>query len=300
MRKQLNTVGLALFAVLAFLAVLPLFHIIIDVYTKGISAIVELGGLSFLFDIPPTPYDNKGGVGPLLVGTLYMTFLGAVLGVLLGFPLGVYIGEFRKEFFANFSRGGVNILVEFPTITVGLFVYALFSISLVDINPMLEGISNALASVAGGWVKHFIGGLSQFNAYAGALALAIIMIPYVALFTASAYASIEQNTREAAYAIAGREYRAVFIVLRKAVSRAVLAAVLLGTAKIAGETAPLLFTAFGNVYYAPFTEATGAIPLWIWYAAQTPYEVQIASAYGAAAVLLTIVLAIFFAARLRQ
>ncbi|MFN7106227.1 MAG: PstA family ABC transporter permease [Pyrobaculum sp.] len=297
MRRLLNSIGLTLFAVLAVLAVLPLFLIIIDVYSKGIPAIAQLGGWKFLFDIPPTPYDKHGGIGPLLVGTLYMTLLGAIMGVLLGFPLGVYIGEFRKELFANISRGGVNILVEFPTITVGLFVYAIFSISLVDINPYLEELSGMLAGLLGNWVTYFVGGLSQFNAYAGALALAIIMVPYVALFTASAYATIEQNTREAAYAIAGREYKAVFIVLRKAVSRAVLTAVLLGTAKIAGETAPLLFTAFGNIYYAPFTQATGAIPQWIWYAAQTPYDVQIASAYGAAVVLLTVVLAIFIAAR---
>ncbi|MFN3804549.1 MAG: PstA family ABC transporter permease [Pyrobaculum sp.] len=300
MRRALNTAGLALFAILAFLAVLPLFLIIIDVYTKGISAILRLGGLNFLFDIPPSPDAERGGVGPLLVGTLYMTLLGAIVGILLGFPLGVYIGEFRKEYFANISRGGVNILVEFPTITVGLFVYALFSLSLVDINPILENMANVLSGAVGDWVKYFVGGLSQFNAYAGALALAIIMVPYVALFTASAYATIDQNTREAAYAIAGREYKAVFIVLRKAVSRAVLVAVLLGTAKIAGETAPLLFTAYGNYFYSPFTQATGAIPHWIWYAAQTPYDVQIASAYGAAAVLLTIVLAIFLAARSRR
>jgi phosphate transport system permease protein len=125
------------------------------------------------------------------------------------------------------------------------------------------------------------------------------MIPYVALITASAYASIEQPLREAAYATGGREFNALFVVLRKAVSRAVLTAALLGTAKIAGETAPLLFTAFGNFYYAPFTGPTAAVPLWIWYAAQTPYEVQIDSAYGAAAVLLTIILTIFIIARIR-
>jgi len=217
----------------------------------------------------------------------------------VGFPLGVYIGEMRREKFANVARAGVNVLVEFPTIVVGLFVYAVMSLAKEDLNLyLLDPLSRSISPV-GGWITQFIGPLDGFNAYAGAAALSIIMIPYVALITASAYASIEQPLREAAYATAGREFNALFVVLRKAVSRAVLTAALLGTAKIAGETAPLLFTAFGNFYYGPFTGPTAAVPLWIWYAAQTPYEVQIASAYGAAAVLLTIILTIFIIARIR-
>jgi phosphate transport system permease protein len=228
-----------------------------------------------------------------------MTALGALLGIAVGFPLGVYIGEMRREKFANVARAGVNVLVEFPTIVVGLFVYAVMSLAKEDLNRYLLGpLSNAISPL-GEWIPWFIGPLDGFNAYAGAAALSIIMIPYVALITASAYASIEQPLREAAYATGGREFNALFVVLRKAVSRAVVTAALLGTAKIAGETAPLLFTAFGNTYYAPFTGPTAAVSLWIWYAAQTPYEVQIASAYGAAAVLLTIILTIFIVARIR-
>lgn len=299
-RMVINWLGLGLFALLGVAAVVPLFFIIGDVYIKGIDAINSLGGLRhFLIELPPTPYDESGGIGPMLVGTLYMTALGALLGIAVGFPLGVYIGEMRKEKFANVARAGINVLVEFPTIVVGLFVYAVMSLAKEDLNRYLLGpLSNALSPL-GEWITWFIGPLDGFNAYAGAAALALIMIPYVALITASAYASIEQPLREAAYATAGREFNALFVVLRKAVSRAVLTAALLGTAKIAGETAPLLFTALGNLYYAPFTGPTAAVPLWVWYAAQTPYEVQIASAYGAAAVLLTIILIIFIVARIR-
>jgi phosphate transport system permease protein len=299
-RRLINWLGLGLFAFLGVVAVVPLFFIIGDVYIKGIDAINRLGGLwHFLTGLPPTPFDESGGIGPMLVGTFYMTALGALLGIAVGFPLGVYIGEMRKEKFANVARAGVNVLVEFPTIVIGLFVYAVMSLAKEDLNRYLLGpLSNAISPL-GEWISWFIGPLDGFNAYAGAVALTLIMIPYVALITASAYASVEQPLREAAYATAGREFNALFIVLRKAVSRAVLTAALLGTAKIAGETAPLLFTAFGNFYYAPFTGPTGAVPLWVWYAAQTPYEVQIISAYGAAAVLLTIILTIFIIARIR-
>ncbi len=299
-RRVINWLGLGLFAFLGVAAVVPLFFIIGDVYIKGIDAINSLGGLwHFLTELPPTPFDESGGIGPMLVGTLYMTALGALLGIAVGFPLGVYIGEMRRDKFANVARAGVNVLVEFPTIVIGLFVYAVMSLTKEDLNRYLLGpLSNAISPL-GEWIPWFIGPLDGFNAYAGAVALTLIMIPYVALITASAYASIEQPLREAAYATGGREFNALFVVLRKAVSRAVLTAALLGTAKIAGETAPLLFTAFGNFYYAPFTGPTGAVPLWIWYAAQTPYEVQIVSAYGAAAVLLTIILTIFIIARIR-
>jgi len=299
-RRVINWLGLGLFAFLGVAAVVPLFFIIGDVYIKGIDAINSLGGLwVFLTELPPTPFDESGGIGPMLVGTLYMTALGALLGIAVGFPLGVYIGEMRREKFANVARAGVNVLVEFPTIVIGLFVYAVMSLAKEDLNRYLLGPLSSAISPLGEWVPWFIGPLDGFNAYAGAVALTLIMIPYVALITASAYASVEQPLREAAYATAGREFNALFVVLRKAVSRAVLTAALLGTAKIAGETAPLLFTAFGNFYYAPFTGPTGAVPLWVWYAAQTPYDVQIVSAYGAAAVLLTIILTIFIIARIR-
>ncbi|AAL63459.1 PstA family ABC transporter permease [Pyrobaculum aerophilum] len=300
--RQINSIiGMIALFILGIVAVIPLFSIIFDVFTRGFSAVAKLGGLpEFLTALPPSPFDEKGGIGPLLAGTLFMTFLGALAGFAIGFPLGVYIGERGKEWFSKVARAGVNVLVEFPTITIGLFVYAFVSLIIEDLNNyILSPLSDILKSRLGEWIGQFIGPLSGFNAYSGAAALAIIMIPYVALITASAYSSIEQPIREAAYDIGGREFNAIFIVMRKAVSRAIITAALLGTAKIAGETAPLLFTAFGNYYYAPFTEPTGAIPLWVWYAAQTPYDVQIESAYGAAAVLLLIILALFLAAKLR-
>lgn len=291
-RRIKNAIGIGAIIFLAFLAAAPVLAVVADVYIRGASAIAKLGGLlRFLTDTPPGPFADRGGVGPLVAGTLYMTALGAAAGILVGFPLGVYIGEFRRDALSSISRASTNILVEFPTISVGLFAYGVFSFVQSDLNKALALLPR------GGWLGWFIGPLDAFNAYVGAAALAIVMIPYVALFTASAYASVEQPLREAAYSISGREFKAVFTVLRKAVWRAVLTAFLLGTAKIAGETAPLLFTAFGNSYYAPFTGPTGAVSLWIYQAGQSDYPVWVASAYGAAAVLLTIVLSLFIAAK---
>jgi phosphate transport system permease protein len=301
-RKVANWAGLCLLAALGAAAVVPLFALLADVYVRGVQAIAQLGGLiHFLTAPPPSPHETTGGIGPLLAGSLFMTALGALLGIAVGLPLGVYIGEFGRERLAGIARVGVMMFVEIPTVIVGLFVYALASFVVRDLNEyVLKPLSSALSAVLGGWTLWFVGPLDMFNAYAGALALALVMVPYVALVTASAYASVGQPLREAAYSIGVREFNAIFVVLRKAVSRAVITAALLGTAKIAGETAPLLFTAFGNVNYAPLTGPTGAVTLWVYYAAQTPYEALVMSAYGASAALLTVILIVFIAARVRE
>jgi phosphate transport system permease protein len=298
-RRVKNWVGIGAIVVLSLFAVAPVLSVVVSIYAAGAAAIANLGGpATFLTAEPPDPFATSGGVGPLLAGTLYMTALGAAAGILVGFPVGIYIGEFKRDKLSHVARGAVNMLVEFPTIAMGLFVYGMFSMVRGDVNSVLAPLSRDLSSVLGGWVTWFVGPLDFYNAYIGAAALAIVMIPYVALFTASAYASIDQPLREAAYSLSGREYKAVFTVLRKVVWRAVLASFLLGTAKIAGETAPLFFTALGNHYYAPFTGPTGAVTLWIYEAAQSSYKVQVDSAYGAAAVLLTVVLALFILAKL--
>jgi len=270
------SIATAIAGVLGGVALVYIF--LAQVLYVGTAMAVKHGRLAFLWNIPPTPADETGGIGPALLGTLYMTAIGAFFGFLIGFPVGVYLGEFRRELAAKVARIGVNVLVEFPTITIGLLVYALLSLL----------------------------GIRPFSGYAGALALAIIMIPYVALFTAAAYASIPQAVKEAAYAVTGSLYKSLFIVMRKVAARAILAAFLLGTAKIAGETAPLLFTAFGNDYYTSeifgvdLGQPTSSLTLLIYYMAQTPYTVQNEVAWGAAAVLLWIILAIFAVARLAQ
>ncbi|MEL9990548.1 MAG: ABC transporter permease subunit [Thermoproteus sp.] len=293
-RRVASAMGVAALAALGVLAAVPLLYVIVDIYVKGLPVVLS-GGLKFLFGLPPTPLGDSGGIGPFLVGTLYMTALGALLGFAMGFPIGVYAGFYARERLASASRAFTNVLVEFPTIAVGLFVYMLFSYSVSDLNKLLAPLA------AAPWpLSQFVGQLQVFNAYSGAFALALVMTPYVAAYTASAYASIERELKEAAFSVGGSEANAVLIVLRKAVSRAVLAAALIGTAKIAGETAPLLFTAFGNTFYAPFTGPTGAVSLWIYAAAQQPFQNVRDSAYGAAAVLLTIVLALFILARTRR
>ncbi|ACB39314.1 phosphate ABC transporter permease [Pyrobaculum neutrophilum] len=288
MRRAVNAAGLALFAALGLLSLAPLALVVGDVLYRGLAAMWKLGP-GFLTALPPTPLDESGGVGPALAGTLYMTALGALAGFLLGFPIGVYIGEYRWELAARLARVGVNVLVEFPTITIGLFVYSLSGL----LTPALRALPRPPPPL-----DLFVGPPSVFNAYAGAAALALIMTPYVALFTASAYASVAAGLREAVYSIAGDERRALFVAMRKVLSRVITAAALLGTAKIAGETAPLLFTAGYSNYYGPFTRETASIPVLIYRSALAPYPIYHEVAYAAAALLLLLVLAAYALAQL--
>jgi len=277
-RAVRNALSMATAAAGIFGGVALVYIVLGQVLYTGTAMAAKHGGLAFLWEAPPAPTSETGGIGPALLGTLYMTAIAAFFGFLLGFPIGVYLGEFRRDLAAKVARIGVNVLVEFPTITIGLLVYALLSLL----------------------------GIRPFSGYAGALALTIIMIPYVSLFTAAAYASMPPAIREAAYAVTGSLYKTLFVVMRKAAARAILTAFLLGTAKIAGETAPLLFTAFGNYDYTSkilgvdLSQPTGAVTLLIYNFAESPFTVQNEVAWGAAAVLLWIILAIFAAARLAQ
>ncbi|ABL87438.1 phosphate ABC transporter membrane protein 2, PhoT family [Pyrobaculum islandicum DSM 4184] len=276
MRRAVNAAGLALFAALGLLSLAPLALVVGDVLYRGLAAMWKLGP-GFLTALPPTPLDESGGVGPALVGFF------------LGFPLGVYIGEYRWELAARLARVGVNVLVEFPTITIGLFVYSLSGL----LTPALRALPRPPPPF-----DLFVGPPSVFNAYAGAAALALIMTPYVALFTASAYASVAAGLREAVYSISGGERKALFVAMRKVLSRVITAAALLGTAKIAGETAPLLFTAGYSNYYGPFTRETASIPVLIYRSALAPYPIYHEVAYAAAALLLLLVLATYALAQL--
>ncbi|MGC9117807.1 MAG: PstA family ABC transporter permease [Thermoproteus sp.] len=294
LRRLISVVVLLLISALALASIAPLFLITRDILASGVEAIARIGP-AFFTALPPSPNDATGGVGPALVGTLFMSALASLLGFAVGFPVGVYIGEYRHELAAKIARINVNVLVEFPTITIGLYVYAISE----SVAPSLDRSLSPFLQWASGVpvLGYFLGPISVFNAYAGAAALTLIMVPYVALFTASAYSSAERNLREAAYAIAGDERKALFVVMRKALGRSVLTAFLLGSAKVAGETAPLLFTSAFNDFYGPFTQYTASIPVLIYRFATTPFPIYKEVAYGAAAVLLLIVFALFISAR---
>jgi len=257
-------------AFLSFLTILPLFHILYSVTIKGLPVLLE-GGIEFLTGTLAPPGQGLGGIGPAIVGTFILTFLASLIGLPIAILAGIYAAEYPNSLIGRMTRTLLLIMMEFPTILVGLFAMAIVVI------PM-----------------------GSYSAIAGALALAIVMMPYVAVYTEEALRSIPSTYKEAAFSLGLTRFKVVFRILVSMARKGILTGVLIGMAKVAGETAPLLFTAGGStrIYFAGLDQPIGAIPLLIYSLVQQPYENYHQIAWGAAFVLLLIFLAIFLPIRL--
>jgi phosphate transport system permease protein len=253
-----------------FLTILPLFHIILSVTVKGLPVLIE-GGLEFITGTLAAPGDGLGGIGPAIVGTFTLTFLASLMGLPIAILTGIYAAEYPNSVVGRFTRSLLMVMMEFPTILVGLFVMQVLVI------PM-----------------------GSYSALAGAFALAIVMMPYVAVYTEEALREIPYTYREAAFSLGLTRFKVVFRILAGMAKKGILTGVLIGMAKVAGETAPLLFTAGGSnrIYFAGVDKPVGAIPLLIYNLVQQPYENYHEIAWGAAFLLLVIFLAIFLPIRL--
>jgi phosphate transport system permease protein len=257
-------------AILAILTILPLFHIIFSVTAKGLPVLMK-GGLEFLTGTLAPPGDGLGGIAPAIVGTFVLTFLASLLGLPIAILTGIYAAEYPNSLLGRATKTLLMVMMEFPTILVGLFVMQILVI------PM-----------------------GSYSALAVALALAVVMMPYVAVYTEEALRGIPPTYREAAFSLGLTRFKVVFRVLVGMARKGILTGVLIGVAKVAGETAPLLFTAGGSsrIYFAGLDKPIGAIPLLIYNLVQQPYENYHEIAWGAAFLLMLIFLAIFLPIRL--
>ena len=257
-------------ATMTALTVLPLFHIIYSVAVEGLPVLLR-GGLEFLSGTLAPPGDGLGGIGPAILGTFILTALASLIGLPIAVMTGVYAAEYPESILGRLTRTLLTIMMEFPTILVGLFVMQILVI------PM-----------------------GSYSAIAGALALAIVMMPYVAVYTEEAFRNIPFTYREAAFGLGLTRFKVVFRVLAGMAKKGIVTGMLIGMAKVAGETAPLLFTAGGanRIYFAGVDKPVGAIPLLIYNLVQQPYENYHEIAWGSSLVLLLIFLAIFLPLRL--
>ncbi len=251
------------------LVVLPLFHILFCVFTNGLPVLIR-GGIKFLTGVLPAPGNGLGGIGPAIVGTLVLTVLATLMGLPIAVLTGIFSAEYPNSLIGRATRTLLLIMMEFPTILVGLFVMNLLVIP-----------------------------LGSYSALAGALALAIVMMPYVAVYTEQALRDVPSRYREGAFAL-GLRRRTVVRILMSMARKGVVTGILIGIAKVAGETAPLLFTAGGSytVYFQGINRPIGAVPLLIYQLVQQPYQNYHEIAWGASLVLMLIFLAIFLPIRL--
>lgn len=264
-RELKDKIFLAGTIILSISAVLPVFHVLLSVLWNGFM-VLWTAGLGFLTEVPPPPKDGLGGIAPSLVGTLML----AIMSSLLGIPLSIFAAILAVEFPDNPLAKGVRVLskalLEIPSVVVGMLVYAILVI------PM-----------------------GRFSMLAGSLALAIMMIPYVTTYVEQALEGVPFMYREAAFSLGFTRPMVVFRVIMGIARRGILTGVLIGFAKVLGETAPLLFTIGRDRYNLPLSPLNygDSISLLIFDYVQTPYANMHQVAWGAAAVLTLMFLTIF-------
>ena len=217
-----------------------LFWILIETVRLGI------GGLSFatLTEMTPPP-NEEGGLANAIYGSALMVGLATLVGTPIGVMAGIYLAEFDKSgWLANVTRFVNDILLSAPSIVIGLFVYA------IAVNPF-----------------------KTFSAAAGVLALALIVIPVVIRTTENMLQLVPAGLREAAYALGAPKWKVIISITLKAARAGVITGVLLAVARIAGETAPLLFTALSNQFWtSSLGQPMASLPVTIFKFAMSPYE----------------------------
>jgi phosphate transport system permease protein len=257
--------GLAMAAAIA--CVVPLAAIVIFVTLKGIAA-VNLD----LLTKPPKALGVGGGAAAAILGTIQLVALATLMAVPAGILAGVYVNEFSNRRSARVIRFTADVLVGVPSILVGIFVFTILVLP-----------------------------FKQYNAFAGSVALAVIMIPVIMRTTEEILKIVPGNLREASLALGIPMWRTVLSVVVPTGLAGILTGVMLAVARAAGETAPLLFTALGSrlINVGNFSEPMDALPLFIYNNARQPYEKLNEQAWGAAFLLLVFVLAINILVRFR-
>ncbi len=248
------------------LALVPLAFILFFVISQGVQSL----SLDFFTHDPVPVGESGGGMANAIVGTLILTGLAATMAVPIGILSGVYLSEYRGSRFASAVRFAADTLNGVPSIVVGVFAYA------VVVLP-----------------------LRHFSALAGGFALGVMMIPIIARTTEELLLLVPNALREGALALGATRARAVFSVIVPAALPGIITGVVLALARIAGETAPLLFTSFNNRFFTTsLTQPISSITVQVFTYAISPYEDWHRQAWAGALVLVTIVLICSMAARI--
>ncbi len=244
-----------------------LFWILYVVIIRGIGAL----NLSFFTHLPTPPGMGGGGLANAIAGTLALTAGATVIAVPLGLLAGVYLAEFSEESKAgDYSRFSANVLMGMPSIIVGIFAYTLVVVP-----------------------------LGHFSGYAGALALAILMLPVITRTTEDMLRLVPNTLRESALALGAPRWKVTLAIVFRAAKGGLITGILLAVARVSGETAPLLFTALNSPYwFHSLGEPTPNLTVTIFNYAMSPYPDWQQKAWGASllitlGVLLTTVLTRF-------
>jgi len=265
-RKVVNYVMFSLTGICALITVSVLFFILGYLVWHGGSSL----SWAFLTHLPTPVGESGGGMGNAIVGSAKLLLLASAFGIPIGFLGGVYLAEFGGQTFSFVVRYTADLLNGVPSIVVGIFAYT------VVVLPM----------------KHF-------STFAGSLALAVMMIPIAVRSTEEALRTVPLMLREGALALGASKWRTIVSVVVPAARKGIVTGIILDIARVAGETAPLLFTALSNRFWSPgWNQPTASLPVMVYNYAISPYEDWHRQAWAAGLVLLTLVLVANVVARL--
>ncbi len=257
-RKSLNATMLSLTGLCALITVSALFFILGYLVWNGGKDL----SWNFFTKLPVPVGETGGGMANAILGSLKLLVLATLFGVPIGLLGGVYLAEFGGRTVPFVVRYTADLLNGVPSIVIGIFAYALV------VMPM-----------------------HHFSTLAGGFALGIMVIPTVIRNTESFLRDVPRSLREGSFAMGANKWKMIATVVLPAASRGILTGVLLALARVAGETAPLIFTAFGNRFWSPgWNQPTSSLPVVIYTYATGPYEDWHQQAWAAGLVLLGLVL----------
>jgi phosphate transport system permease protein len=257
-RKMLSSAFVGFCALSVLVALVPLALILFFVVSQGLQAI----NWAFFTEMPKPVGEPGGGMANAIVGTLILSGVGSLLAVPIGVLSGIYMSEYAGTRIASLIRFAADTLNGVPSIVIGVFVY---------------GIA--------------VAPFHQYSAMAGAVALGVMMIPIIARTTEELLLLVPDTMREGALALGATRARAVFSVVLPAALPGIITGVVLALARIAGETAPLLFTALNNRFFSTsLTQPIASLTVQVYNYASSPYEDWHRQAWAGALVLVTIVL----------
>ena len=241
-------------------AIVPLGSILLEVIKNGAAAI----SIEFLTQVPGSIGTGDGGIGPAIQGTLIIIGMASLIGVPIGVLSGVFLSEFGDNRLAKSIRFFNDVFMEFPSIVLGIFAFLVIVLV-----------------------------LGHFSVWAGAFALSLIMFPIVARTTEESLKMVPMTYREAGMALGLKRWVVIMRIVLSAAKSGLVTGVLLSVSRIGGETAPLIMTILGSSqFFSDFDTPMDALPLRIWRLSLLPYDSAQLQGWGAALVLILIILAV--------
>jgi len=265
-RRAMNQAANVFAISAAVLVIVPLMAIFVYLLIKGVGAL----DWAFLTQTPKPVGEVGGGMANAIVGSGVILSIASVIGIPMGIGCGIYLAEYGRDRFGDVVRFTADVLNGVPSIVIGIAVYSLIVVR----------------------QKHF-------SAFSGGIALAVMMIPTVARATEEMLLMVPNNVREAAFGLGIPKWRTTLSITLRTASAGVITGCMLAFARVAGETAPLLFTAFGNQYWNKNpNQPTAALPLQIYTYAISPFDEWHKQAWAGALILIIMIVAAVAAVRI--